>query len=152
MFVSLFAQWGDEIDTVGVRGGDELRLEPRLELNLGRHARLELRHTLRQLDLFAGELFTANLTDLRLIYQLNLRTFIRVITQYSDLTRDPSLFPVPVPVREEDLLNQLLFSYKLNPRTVFFVGYSDNHTADDTADLTQQGRTLFLKLGYAWKP
>lgn len=40
--------------------------------------------------------------------------------------------------------------YKLNPQTVFFLGYSDNHEGDQDTDLTQSGRTLFAKIGYAW--
>jgi hypothetical protein len=52
----------------------------------------------------------------------------------------------------EELFSQLLFSYKLNPQTVLFVGYSDNSFGDQRIDLTRADRTLFLKLGYAWVP
>ena len=34
--------------------------------------------------------------------------------------------------------------------TVFFLGYSDSHVGDQDIDLTQSGRTLFAKIGYAW--
>jgi len=50
----------------------------------------------------------------------------------------------------EDLFTQLLFSYKLNPQTVLFVGYSDNSAAFDQVDLTRADRTFFVKVGYAW--
>jgi len=43
-----------------------------------------------------------------------------------------------------------LFSYKLNPRTVVFVGYSDSREGNQDISLTQSNRTLFLKLGYSW--
>jgi hypothetical protein len=54
--------------------------------------------------------------------------------------------------RDQGLANQLLFSYKINPQTVLFAGYSDNHFADgfQAVDLKQQSRTFFFKLGYAW--
>jgi len=45
---------------------------------------------------------------------------------------------------------QLLFSYKINPRTVLFLGYSENYFGDQGIRLTQSDRTFFLKLGYAW--
>jgi hypothetical protein len=46
-----------------------------------------------------------------------------------------------------------LYSYKLNPQTVLFAGYSDNYLEDDfTGEREKTGRTLFLKLSYAWTP
>jgi hypothetical protein len=47
----------------------------------------------------------------------------------------------------------LLYSYKLNPQTVLFAGYSDNSIEDiSTRELEKTGRTLFFKLSYAWTP
>ena len=48
------------------------------------------------------------------------------------------------------MLTQLLCSYKLNPQTLIFVGYSENRTTEDFLDLTQKDRRLFVKFGYAW--
>jgi hypothetical protein len=48
------------------------------------------------------------------------------------------------------LFTQFLFSYKLNPQTVVFVGYSDNYLGLTDVDLSQLDRTFFVKLGYAW--
>jgi len=63
---------------------------------------------------------------------------------------DPVLNPDGVQVHERELLTQLLYSYKINPQTLIYVGYSDNRTTEDFVDLTQKDRTLFIKLGYAW--
>ncbi len=85
-------------------------------------------------------------------YQLNLRTFLRAVFQYTDVDRDLSLYDQPedFEARSQELFTQLLFSYKLNPRTVLFLGYSDNYLGDDAIELTQESRALFLKIGYAW--
>ena len=48
------------------------------------------------------------------------------------------------------LFSQYLFSYKLNPQTVLFVGYSDNSVGDQANQLQRQNRTFFTKVGYAW--
>ena len=40
--------------------------------------------------------------------------------------------------------------YKLSPRTVLFLGYSDNYLGMGRIDLTQTDRTFFVKIGYAW--
>jgi hypothetical protein len=55
--------------------------------------------------------------------------------------------------RSRDIGRQLLYSYKLNPQTVFFLGYSDRHVDDDDLDsMTVTDRTFFMKIGYAWTP
>lgn len=70
--------------------------------------------------------------------------------QYVDYHHSPELYTVPVDERFQHLFTQLLFSYKINPQTVLFVGYSDNHFGDHQTHLTQTDRTVFVKLGYAW--
>jgi hypothetical protein len=79
---------------------------------------------------------------------------VRGIFQYRGIDYTPENFSFPVPDRTEQLFTQLLFSYKVNPRTVVFVGYSDNYRGFDQdplqVDLTQSDRTIFVKLGYAW--
>ncbi|MCP4654580.1 MAG: hypothetical protein GY856_04070, partial [bacterium] len=147
VYFRLFVQAGDDLDLDNVDAGDQWRLEPAVELNLGRRLRAELRHIVNRLEVAGRERIAAQLTEMRLVYQFNLRSFLRLITQVSDVDRDPAFF---ARAREEELFNQLLFSYKLNPRTVLFAGYSDNYEGDEAIDLVQKNRTIFLKLGYAW--
>jgi hypothetical protein len=51
--------------------------------------------------------------------------------------------------KSESLFSQFLFSYKINPQTVFFLGYSDDYYGDQNFWLTQTNRTVFCKIGYA---
>ena len=96
------------------------------------------------------ELFEVQLSQLRAVYNFNVRTFVRAIVQYQDLKQDPSLYTFPTVESSEDLFTQLLFSYKLNPQTVLFVGYSDASVGFDQVELTRTDRTFFVKVGYAW--
>jgi len=146
----LFTRGGKTIDFANARQADIYVLEPHVELNLGRRVAANITHTLQQLDVAGGRLFTANLTQGRLIYHFNIRTFVRAIAQYRDVTRDPALYTFPVDRKSRDLFTQLLFSYKINPQTVFYLGYSDSSFGDQRIDLTRADRTLFLKIGYAW--
>ncbi len=141
---------GDGIDFVNVRPGDTLQLDPGLRFDLGRHWRINLDHSFERLDVDAGRLFTANLSRLSVIYQHNRRTQVRLISQYLDLDRDPTLYLETVEARTRRLSNQLLLSWKLNPQTVVFAGYSDQSMGDASIDLTRESRTFFVKLGYAW--
>lgn len=156
LYASLFVQAGDEIDFLNTQAGDLLQIESSVRFNLGTHLRTRLSHAYQRLDVDNGNLFTANLTQLTTVWQWNVRTFVRAIVQYTDVQRTPELYiaqdPEDVERSSEQLFTQLLFSYKLNPQTVFFLGYSDNSIADERIDLTRADRTFFLKLGYAWLP
>jgi hypothetical protein len=150
VYASLGATVGHDADLSGGRQADQLRLDPSLRLDLGRHLRLNLDHSFERLEVDDGWLYTARLSQVRATYQFSVRTFVRWIGQYLDVSRNAELQPPDAPSRDQHLFNQLLFSYKINPRTVLFLGYSDTLLGDDRIDLTRQSRTVFLKIGYAW--
>ncbi|HWM89670.1 MAG TPA: DUF5916 domain-containing protein [Thermoanaerobaculia bacterium] len=152
LFLSLFVRLGDEIDFANTRPGEVLHLEPTIRYLVGRHLRFGLTHLFQQLDVEGGRLFEANLSQLTTIYQFNARTFVRLITQYTDIRRDQTLYTADVNGKTQQLFNQLLFSYKLNPQTVLFAGYSDNALGTERIDLARENRSFFVKLGYAWVP
>ncbi len=150
LYFSLETTIGGQVDFANTRQGDQIRLDPGLRLDVGRHLRLDFNHSFEQLDVDLGRLYTARLYQMRATYQFNVRTFVRWISQYLDVDRDPSLYADAVDARSRTLFNQVLFSYKINPQTVFFLGYSDNYLGDERIELTQENRTIFLKVGYAW--
>lgn len=156
VYFSTTVDVGDEIDYDNLRAGDLLQVQSSLRYLLGRHLRASLSHVLQQLDVSGGELYEANLSQLTLTYQLNIRTFVRLISQYTDIQRNPILYTFDVDEQSEHLFNQLLFSYKLSPQTVLFAGYSDNSFGaefrNERIDLARNDRTFFFKIGYAWVP
>ncbi len=151
---SFFVQCGETIDYANNQPADELVLQPRLELKLGRHINAQLFHIFQNLEVSDGDLSTANISEMSLVYNFSPRLFVRGIFQYRNLDYASENFTYPVPDRTEELFTQLLFSYKVNPQTVVFVGYSDNSRGFDQdplqVNLTQSDRTIFVKLGYAW--
>jgi hypothetical protein len=151
VFVTGQLNAGDQVDFDNARQGRHVRFDPGVRWNAGRHLRLQLDDSYERFNVDEGRLFTANLTQLRATYQINNRTFVRWIGQHLDVKRDPSHYTFAVGGRDQHFFDQLLFSYKLNPLTVLFLGYSDNYLGDAQTNLTQQNRTLFLKVGYAWQ-
>lgn len=143
---------GDGLDYEGNREGRQLSLAPQVDLRLGRHLQATLRHLFERLSLDAGRLFTANATELRLVYQFDRRAFLRAILQRSDYERNAALYAAVDEPRSRSLFNQLLFSYTVNPQTVLYLGYSDNYRGNQDVPLTSADRTLFAKVGYAWMP
>lgn len=146
-----YIRYGDQIDFDNTRSGTRLQLEPGIEWNLGKHIRLVTEHTYEHLNVEAGKLYTANISRFKFIYQFNRRMFLRTVVQYCRYDRDVALYnDDDVDKKTEKFFNQVLFSYKINPQTVFFLGYSDNHLGDHETSIVQTNRTLFAKLGYAY--
>jgi hypothetical protein len=151
--LSIDGQFGDTVDFVNVRNARETVLSPNATMTFGRHLKAQLAHTLFRLRVEGGTLVRAGLTDLRLVHQFTVRQFVRAIVQYQDVKHDRSLYladRVPEDARTRDLVTQLLYSYKLNPQTVLFLGYSDGSSGTEDLSPRRRGRTVFGKLSYAW--
>lgn len=169
---------GDMLDLAASRMGTGSTWGPWARLDVGRGIELRMDHSRQRLRRGGGTAFDASVLDARLSWQLDPRQRLRVSVQGSDVSRDPALyrFPraecpftptdplAPCEVRVNRLARnvgaQLLYSYKVNPRTAFYAGYS--HGAFDVdregdGDLQRDSlvdgdRGLFVKLSYAWQP
>ena len=152
LFVYFEANGGNHIDFTDVRPARRLRLNPYARYRATRNLELSLSHTRESLDLDGGSrLFTANLTEARIVYQFNLRMFLRTLVQYTDIRRDQTQYLTDINSRSRRFFPQVLFSYKINPQTVLFVGYSSTRLGEESRiDLTEDARTFFVKVGYAW--
>ena len=154
LYFGIWARVGDQIDFDNTVLGDEIRLQPRVEWNANQNLLLRLQSSLVRLDSKEGpNIFDAQVHDLRATWQFSVRSFIRLSVQYQDVERNQDMYIGQVDAHTRDVGRQLLYSYKLNPQTVFFLGYSDGHVdEDDLESLTITDRTLFMKIGYAWMP
>jgi len=157
--LGLRAAAGQDIDYAGSRLGHVVAIGPNVSFSLLRHMNLVLSHTFERLSVGGEELYTANLSQAKLVWNFTVRSFVRAIVQYQDLVQNPDMYAFPVDSKTQGLFTQFLFSYKLNPRTVLFLGYSDNALGGvfdswlgpDRIGLTRTDRTFFLKIGYAWQ-
>ncbi|MBN1940019.1 MAG: carbohydrate binding family 9 domain-containing protein, partial [Candidatus Aminicenantes bacterium] len=150
MSFSLVANAAGAVDYANVRKARALRLGPDMEFGLGRHLNIGAGYFLERLADGGDRIYTAHLLQGRLIYNINTRMFLRLILQYQDIDRDPGMYGFPVSASSRDLFAQFLFSYKINPQTLLFLGYSDNSFGARGIDLVRYDRTLFFKIGYAW--
>jgi len=148
--VVLRGTFGDRIDYDNVQQGTRLRLNPVVEFAVGRHLSVGIDHTWEILDVESGRLYSANLSQLYARYQFTRRLGVRMIVQYSDTLRDHALYRDEVDSRSRSLFAQVLGSYKINPQTVVFVGYSGNSANEWSNGLDRTDDTVFVKVGYAW--
>ena len=150
--LELDVNYGDNIDFVNDRLGTLTMFNPSVEWKVTESIVFDFSHRYQTLDVDGGRLFTANLSDLRLNWQISLNSFIRLSSVYTDIERDPNLYIYQQPkAKYQDLGNEVLYGYKLNPQSVFYLGYSDAFKANDEIDnLIQNEKTYFMKVSYAW--
>lgn len=148
--LELDIEGGEEVDFTNVQVGDSLEINPEIEVKIGDHLNAQVDVLQQDLDVAGGRLFRARLAQMEVVYQWNVRTFVRGIFQYLDVDHTPELYLGEPPEDVEEFFAQLLFSYKINPQTVLFLGYSDTRQGFAGARLDRADRALFLKLGYAW--
>ncbi len=142
----------DKVDFANDRTGTQRTLAPWLDLNVGKHMQITLRHTLSELDADGASVFKANLTDLRMTYQFDAKQFLRLIAVNSDIVRNRDNYREAVDARRRNLSLQLLYSYKVNPLTKCFIGYLQAGFSDDTfTQLVDTDRSVFMKFSYAWQ-
>ncbi|MFC1502656.1 hypothetical protein ACFL6A_04525, partial [bacterium] len=148
--INAFTIFGNQIDYANTRLGKRFRINPWLTYNLGKHLRLSFNHNYERMNVQETRLYTANISQLSAVYQFNVRTFFRTIIQYVNYDYNPSNYTFTIDDIDKRFFTQLLFSYKINPRTVLFLGYTDNYHGNQDFKLTQSNRMFFIKLGYAW--
>jgi len=161
--LNIWAVIGDQIDYTNNRPGSKFAIGPSIEQKIGDRLKLKFEHRYENLKVDVGRLYTANVSNARVEYQFTKRCFLRLILQHVQYNRVVSHY---IEEEREDVdpetrkvFSQALFSYKINPRTVFFLGYSDNYQnrneefngriRDD--NLIQENRAIFTKIGYAWQ-
>lgn len=148
---SLEAAWGGWVDFDNIRPARLFSLAPRFSLNLTRHLNISGSYDYEKLKAENQWVYTAHLFQTKIIYNFSVKAFIRAIIQYRDIDRNQVNYLFPVSAETRSLFTQFLFSFKLNPRTVLFLGYTDNSLGLPTVSLTRINRTFFLKIGYAWQ-
>jgi hypothetical protein len=147
--LGLFVRHGDKVDFANTRLATVTTIEPEITANIGKSLSIQLDHNYERLSRDGGDVYVANLTDLRISYQFSLRQRLRVALLRGDVQRDPALYGFPVRERSLSVNSQLIYSYKVNPRTALYAGYADGYFGDQLNPLFQTDRTLFIKIGYA---
>jgi len=149
--IGLNGGFGDRIDYGSARLGRRFNLSPNLTYRLGKRTTLGLNHAYEKMNVAGQMLYTANISQGLLIYHFSSKLFLRGNLQYVNYTKNPSNYPFSIEPETKQFFGQYLLSYKLNPRTVVFLGYSNNYLGMQGMRLIQTDRTLFLKIGYSWQ-
>lgn len=153
--VEIDADYGEQADVDNVRVGHGGTITAIAQVRPTEHLGLDLRAQQRWIDETVdgahARLFTARVARVKAIYAFTPRMLVRLIGQYVETMRDPSLYVTPVAAKDGNFAGSLLFSYKLNWQTVVFVGYGDTRTLQESGDLVRADRQFFFKMSYAFQ-
>lgn len=154
LYIETEISLGDKIDYRNDRLGDYQELYTNIAYNFNQHLEANLYFTTTELDADGANVYQANLTELRVSYQFDVHSYLKLNMVYSDIDRNPNNNPfISVSEKNKNLSTQLIYAYKLNPQTVFYLGYSDSSYQNDALhNLEKEQRTFFTKISYAWMP
>jgi hypothetical protein len=100
-----------------------------------------------------GKAFSASSYDGTLSWQIDPKQRVRLSMQGNQVDREPALYPFPIQRHSRNLAAQLIYSYKVNPRTALFIGgATGGYVSDKQSTLFQDSRGVFMKFSYAWAP
>ncbi|ATC88822.1 carbohydrate binding family 9 domain-containing protein [Pseudoalteromonas arctica] len=151
--LSLYIEYASRIDYANEQLGDAFDTQTQVVWDINDHWQLDVKHNYSQLDNPQGKrVFTANLVDFRLHYKFSMRSILKLILQFEDIDRDENAYFYQVSQINKDYGSQLVYSYKINAQTLFYLGYSDRGYQDDSLkNIERDQRTLFTKVSYAWQ-
>jgi len=158
IFFSMDLTLGDKIDYANDRLGDLTQIQANIQIFITDHLEFDFYQTYSELEAnnelgYEDNVYTANISELRLSYQFDVQSYLKLSVVYSDVDTNPDNNGAIYSEQSKDLSTQLIYAYKLNPQTVFFLGYSDNSYQDDYLNsLRRAERTFFTKISYAWAP
>ena len=103
--LSLDTYFGDEVDFDNAREGTGSTIVTGITLRPSRHLELRNDASRRVVDvddptLGSGRLFTAWVERLRGTYAFDSRSFVRLVGQYVETSRDPSLYTFPISAKD----------------------------------------------------
>ena len=154
-YINTRIEYGDETDFANNRLATKKVFRPVFNWNINEHFELKFRHTFKTLIADNDYIFNARLTDIRATYQFDIQSFLRFTLIYNNTSRNPNNNPLidseDITPSSKNLSSELLYAYKINPQTVFYLGYAEHRYGEQGfSSLEQDQRSLFLKFSYAW--
>lgn len=151
--VGAYVQVGDLLDLAADRTGRRTMVELYGNANVGRGVALDVDLIRQRLRRDGGTAFEATVLNTSGSWQFDPRQRLRLTLQGSEVLREQALYPNPINETARDWAAQLVYSYKVNPRTALYAGTSYGaFMDDDNPDLFGNTRSIFVKLSYGWQP
>ena len=153
VLLGAYANVGTMIDLLASETGRRELVELWGNASIGRGLSLNWDILHQRMRRHGGTAFEATVLNAGGSWQFDPRQRLRLTVQGSEVLRDPSLYADAVNETARDWATQLVYSYKVNPRTAVYAGASYGaFMDDDNPDLFGNTRNVFVKITYGWQP
>ncbi|WP_444994151.1 DUF5916 domain-containing protein [Aliikangiella sp. IMCC44359] len=137
----------DEIDYELIELGDSQLIKSSFDYQVTRQLNTEFEYIYKAFQIDNMDIYDTDIINLSTSYQIDERSFIRLSAQGQSTD-----FIIDEQRDRKVLASQLIYSYKVNPFTLFYLGYSDGYISNiDHPNLKKTDKTLFMKFSYAWQ-
>ena len=148
-----YANVGTMLDLAAEKTGRRTMLELWGNANIGRGLAMEWDITRQWMRRDGGTAFDTVVVNTGGSWQFTPRQRMRLTLQGSRVERDAALYTTAVNQKARDWAAQLVYSYKINPRTALYAGGAYGAFMDDeNPDMFGNTRSAFVKLSYGWQP
>lgn len=144
---------GTMLDLAGEKTGKRTMIELYGNANIGRGVATDWSILRQQMRRDGGTAFETMVINTSGSWQFTPRQRLRLTLQGSRVERNQALYAFSVNQESRDWAAQLVYSYKVNPRTAIYAGGSYGaFMNDENPDMFGIARSLFVKLSYGWQP
>ncbi|MBW8823211.1 MAG: carbohydrate binding family 9 domain-containing protein [Xanthomonadales bacterium] len=148
-----YVQAGTLIDQDANKTGQRTMVELFGNASIGRGIAVDWDIIRQRMRRDGGTAFEATVINAGGSWQFDPRQRLRLTLQGSEVKRNQALYPQAVNATARDWAAQLVYSYKVNPRTALYAGASYGAFMDDDhPNLFGNTRSVFVKLSYGWQP
>jgi len=148
-YISNLLLKSDAVDYANNRKGEKVQLLPIIQWDVNDAVNIKLEHTFEKMTVLNDELYTANLTDLRVNYQFNSDSKVRLSLIHNNVVFNPSNYTFDIDKKSKSLGSQLVYSYRFDALSAFYLGLSSNAVDNDAINgLTTNQKSIFLKLSH----
>lgn len=151
--LGLYLNAGTMLDLAAEKTGKRTMVEFWGNANIGRGVATDWSLVHQEMRRDGGTAFETMVLNAGSSWQFTPRQRLRLTLQGSQVERNPALYAFPVNEKARDWAAQMVYSYKVNPRTAVYAGGSYGaFMDDDNPDMFGNTRSLFVKLSYGWQP
>lgn len=143
-------RYGDGIDYENNRPGKILKTKLQSDYRFGKRIFLDFLGERHDFEINEGNLYKATSLYLKFLYHFSNNIFFRAILQEGNTKRNKELYFFEVPEKEKFKAIQLLFTYKINPFTLLYIGFSTTGLEQSPYTFQTMNRTYFLKISYSF--
>ena len=143
---------GQQVDFANTDVGDVERWQPRIRGSIGQSFSASIHHLDETMSRDGDLIYRAKVTDLRGAWQFDLKHRLRLSLQRRTVQRNQLQYVDSVDRYRRSIGSQLVYSYKIDPLTALYLGYSDGYFGEDDQSTYQNTRTFFMKISFGWQP